>query len=98
MDIEAACGTGECITLDSVYTSSVSLSYSFVEIDTATPFTNALNSNGLNPIILGLGADGRPQNLQFPDLQGFVPIGHYPFNLRITSTDATYSNGNVYDF
>ena len=50
MNVEAACGTDACITGDSVYAESVGLSYSFVEIDTAEPFTNALNSNGLNPI------------------------------------------------
>ena len=50
MTVEAACGTGACITGDSVYTSTVSLSYDFVEIDSAAPFRNTINMNGLNPV------------------------------------------------
>lgn len=67
MTIEAACGTGACITEDSVYETNVSLSYAFVEIDAAAPFTNALNSNGLNLVSINY-ANGKPKDLVFPDL------------------------------
>ena len=68
MNIVAACGTNACIAGDSVYEENVALSYTIEDIDTGQPFDNALSDNGLSPIEIGFGNNGKPLYLQFPDL------------------------------
>ena len=98
MNIVAACGTNACIAGDSVYEENVALSYTIEDIDPGTPFDSALSDNGLSPVEIGFGNNGKPVYLQFPNLSGLVPNDHYTLRLRISSVDPYYVSDVNYDY